>query len=222
MFGIFKKQNPLHRADCEIESIALMAIEEGQLFADKVIWKFPIDYDKNQLSFFLQKRDLESKNMLVKDFVKQCKMSFEFSWLISEYANRYFCSAGLKEIGVYIYDRITDRMFDIYTESFWTFLEADKSEVRRFLFNQVNERAMKYAKLNLFSSENKEHLKISTVCEAVAERICLIDVSAPNNAILSNLNEEYFRVLTHLIKSANNDKFSEGFSNIKNKLASTN
>lgn len=221
MFGIFKKQNPMHRADCEIDSIALMAIEEGQLFADKVIWNLPPDYDQKQLSIFLQKRDLESKDMYVKDFVKQCKMSFEFAWLISEFARRHFYSADLKEVGNYAYDRITDRMFDIYTESFWTFLEADKSEVRRFLFNQVNERSIKYAKLNLFSSENKEHLKISTVCEAIAERVCLINIGAPNNAVLPNLNKEYFRVLTHLIKSANNNKFSDGFSKIKIMLQST-
>lgn len=227
MFDLFKKLNPVHRADHEIDSFALMVIEEGHMFAEKVVGNLPIDYDENQMLPFLLERTAKSKTY--SEYIKECKISFEFSWFILEDISRYFgshdpsCSAELIKVGDYVHHRMTDKLLDIYTDLYSSFLENKKSDIKLLLGNMINERTLMYSKLFMHPSESNKKVEVSdTVGNKVAFRVCRINKDVPDNIPSSHEYvgwDELMRVYQHLIRSFTQDKLTNGLLDIKNKLA---
>lgn len=216
MFGLFKKLNPIHRADHEIDAFALMVIEEGHIFAEKVIGNLPNDYDENQMLALLLKRTAESETY--SEYVNKIKTSFEFSWLLLENTSRHFgshdpsCSADLMKVGDYVHHRMTGKLLDRYTDFYSSFMDGKQSEIYRLLGNMVNERTLMCAKLPMFSSEQD----VDTVHRSVARRVCKINKDVPDDIRIDVI--ELSNVLLRLATSAFQDKLWESFLVIKNKL----
>lgn len=192
MFGLFKNKNNMHRADNEIDSLVLIAVEEGNIFAGKLIGKSPEYYN---------------------ECVKSTKISFEFSWLILESTCRHFNSPDLIKAGDYVHQRMTGRLLDIYAEFYSFFMEGKRKDIYQLLGNMVNERTLECAKLRLMSIEQGEN----TVFDSVAKNVLLILSDNPNYNFKEGIIEFLF-IKTELAKSALDDKFWEALVKIKDKL----
>lgn len=212
MFGLFNKPNPMRHANAEIDAIALMAIEESYIFAAKVLGNLPKDYDDNQLLSCLeaQRAKSESKQTTHGEYINGCKIGFEFSCFMLEYASRYFRSAE-GNVGDYVYQRMSEKILDKYTDSYKSFMENNPKEIYNTLANMVDKRAEDYVHLKMNPREDD---RIGdTVGDEVAGKVCQI----ANNAESRGINE-FWRVIRHLYCSAFDKKFAEGFLDIKNKL----
>jgi hypothetical protein len=216
MFGLFK--NNMHRADHEIDSFALMVSEEGHIFAEKVVGNLPIDYDENQMLSFLLERNEKSKTY--SEYIKECEISFEFSWFMLEDVSRQFSSAELRNIGDYVHQRMTENILDIYTNLYSSFMENKKRDINLSLGNMLNERTSMYSKLHIYPYDNKVEIR-DTVVNKIAFRVCRINKDVPENMLSSAEYvglDELNRVYRHLHVSALQDKFTNGILDIKNKL----
>lgn len=220
MFSIFKPKNTLSRSDEEIETLIFMAISQGISFADRVIWKFPKNYDQTQLSDFLKciSEKIEAKDLTYGDLKKRYKIGFEFSWLICEFSRRSLISLGLENAGNCVYDRMTDRLVERYTEFFGQFLEGSKNQISRYIFEQTNKMSEKYAKYPLFLRKEEDTRMIATVAEAIAQQTYKISNDVNDELSLIKMDDEYFRILTHLLKCANDDNIGDCLSKIKKTL----
>lgn len=221
MFGIFKKKNNPGRCNEEIETLISMAIIQGQSFADRVIWKFPQHYDQAQLSDFLKvvAEKIRSNNYTYGELKKRYKIGFKFSWFICELSRRSLISLGLEDAGNYVYDKMTDRLVEVYTEYFSQFIEGSNDQISRYIFEQINKMSMEYSKYSLLCREQEDTRRVATVAEAIAHQTYEISDDVSDETSIAKIDDEFFRILMHLLKCANDDSIGDRLSKIKKVLA---